>query len=499
VVGGGLAVFVASLALYPLLTVAFFPHSDAGQFVINLKMPSGTRIDRTEQLLQQVESVVRSIVTPADLAMVVDNIGVTPGFSSIYTSNSGPHTATIQVELKASHRVGSYEYMDRIRARLASDLPEVSAFLQPGGLQDAILNRGLPAPIDVQISGSDLETIHAAARDLAARIRPLPHVSDAFIPTDLDYPSLQLNVNRQHAAELGLNQREVVTNVITALTSNGMIAPSYWIDPKSGNDYMLTVQYPESEVKNIEDLKSIPLHAGGDRLTTLDAVASVGRVSSPTEVDHYQIQRVADIFVTPTSEDLGAVSTAIERVIAQTRLAPGVRVRLRGMVDAMRTSFASFGLGLLLAVLLLYLVLVPPFRSFSTPLLVLLAVPLGLTGAMATLLVSGTTLNVMSLMGMVTLVGVAVSNSILIMDYVERERRGGRGIADVVIAACRTRLRPVLLTSVATVIGLVPLVMKLGTGGEMYVPLALVVIGGLLFSFVSTLIMVPAACVLVYR
>ena len=499
VVGGLLAVFVASLALYPLLTVAFFPRSDAGQFVINLKLPSGTRIDRTEALLQRVEALVRGTVSKDDLASVVANIGVVPDFSSIYTSNSGPHTATLQVALTQNHRIGSYQYMDMIRARLAREVPETSAFLQPAGLQDSILNRGLPAPIDVQISGADLESIHATADEMAEQIRRMPNVSETFIPTDLDYPALQLNVNRQHAAELGLTQREVVTNVITALTSNGMIAPSYWIDPKSGNDYMLTVQYPESQVKTVEDLKSIPLHSGGDRLTTLDTVASMGRVASPTEVDHYQIQRIADIYVSPASEDLGAVSSAIQRLVAQTKLRPGVRVQLRGMVEAMRTSFQGFGLGLGLAVMLLYLVLVPPFRSFKTPLLVLLAVPLGITGAMVMLLVARTTLNVMSLMGMVTLVGVAVSNSILIMEYVERERQRGGAIRDVVIAACRTRLRPVLLTSIATVMGLLPLAMKLGTGGEVYVPLALVVIGGLILSFVSTLIILPAACVLAYR
>jgi multidrug efflux pump subunit AcrB len=349
------------------------------------------------------------------------------------------------------------------------------------------------------LSGSDLEALHGAALTMAAAIRRIPHVIDAFIPADVDYPALQLDVNRQHASEIGLSQREVVNNVITALTSNGMIAPSYWIDPRSGNDYMLTVQYPEAQIQSLQDLKGIPLHTLGDKVTTLDTVASMSRRLAPTEVDHYQIQRVADIYVTPAAEDLGSVASAIDHAVASAELPPGVRVQLRGMVEAMRTSFHSFALGLSLAVVLLYLVLVPPFRSFLTPLLALLAVPLGITGALVALFLSGTTVNVMSLMGVVTLVGVAVSNSILIMEYVERLRADGTPVREAVTAACRVRLRPVLLTSLATVVGLLPLALRLGTGGEVYAPLAVAIIGGLLVSFVSTLFVVPAACVIAHE
>lgn len=498
--GGTAAVFLLSLLIYPRLGVAFFPRTDAGQFTINLRAPSGTRVEVTDQEVKKVEAAIRQTVDPADLAMVVSNIGVIPGFSSIYTNNSGPDTATIQVALKEHHRIGSYEYMDRIRGRLRTEMPELSAFFQSGGLQDAVLNMGLPAPIDVQVSGNDLDTVYRGALLLARAIRRIPGVQDAFIPQDMSYPALRLNIDRLHASELGLSQKEVVDNVITALTSNGMIAPSYWIDPKTGNDYMLTVQYPEDAIHGLSDLRDIPLRSPQlSSATTLDTVSQIARLESPTEVDHYQIQRVADVYVTPSTEDLGRVANAIQGVEASTRLPAGVRVNLRGTVEAMRSLFRSFGFGLLLAVLLLYLVLVPPFRSFKDPFLVLLAVPPGITGVLIVLFLTGTTLNAMSLMGTVMLVGVAVSNSILIVDYAGRMLRDGAGPLEAAVEGCRVRLRPVLVTSLATLLGLVPMALKLGTGGETYAPLALALIGGLAVSLLVTLFIVPAAYVLAYR
>jgi multidrug efflux pump subunit AcrB len=495
-VGGVLAACVLSMGLYPLVGVAFFPRTDAGQFVINLKAPSGTRVEDTAQLTQDVENIVRQVVSKHDLKTIVANIGVTPGFSSMYTSNSGPYTATVQVALTADHKVDSYRYMDLVRHRIASQLPEASAFFQSGGLQDAVLNFGEPAPIDVQVSGNSELDLYSTATSIAEQIRRIPGVSDAYIPQDLDYPALRLNVDRLHASELGLSQKEVVDNVITALTSNGMIAPSYWIDPKSGNDYMLTVQYPESAVKSMSDLREIPLRGNDQKgATTLGDVGSIARLESPTEVDHYQIQRVMDVYVSPSSEELGRVASAIQKVLARTPIPEGVQVHLRGMVEAMRSSFVSFGFGLCLAVLLLYLVLVPSFRSFKDPLLVLLAVPPGLTGVLCTLVLTGTTLNVMSLMGVVMLVGIAVSNSILIVEYAQRMREKGMDVREAAVTACRVRMRPVLLTSLATLVGLIPMTLKLGTGSEAYEPLALAIIGGLMVSFVATLYIVPAAYV----
>ena len=500
VVGYIMGGFALSLVLYPFLGVAFFPRTDAGQFVINVKAPSGTRVEETDQKVSTIESLIRKVIDPKDLKLVVSNIGVIPGFSSIYTSNAGPHTATVQVALNEGHHTGSYEYMDRVRHELQRQLPDLATYFQSGGMVDAVLNQGLPAPIDVQVSGSNLESDYETATKIAAEIRKLPSVSDVFIPQDLDYPSLMLQVNRLRASELGLTQKEVVDNVITALTSNGMIAPSYWIDPKTGNDYMLTVQYPEKEVHALSDLRAIPLRAPGSKdPALLDAVSKVTRFEAPTEIDHYQIQRCIDVYVNPSGEDLGQVAGAVEKFLAKTTLPEGVRVNLRGMVQGMQASFRSFGLGLLLSVVLLYLILVAQFRSFTDPVLILLAVPTGLTGVLLTLFLTGTTLNVMSLMGLIMMVGIVVSNSILIVEFAHRLEEDGMPVRDAVISSCRIRLRPILMTSLATIIGLVPLALKLGTGSEAYAPLARVIIGGLAVSVVLTVFVVPAAYLLMYQ
>ena len=500
VVAGITAVFLLSLLLYPWLGVAFFPRTDAGQFVINLKAPTGTRIEITARDVSQVEDVVRHVVSPEDLDLIASNIGVQPGFSSLYTSNSGPHTATVQVALKEHHRIGSYEYMARMRRAIATQLPDLSAYFQSGGMVDAVLNQGLPAPIDVQLSGSNINTVFGAATDVAAAIRKLPGVSDVFIPQDVDYPSLRLDIDRERAAELGLDQREVVDNVITALTSNSMIAPSYWVDPKSGNDYMLTVQYPENQIKNLLDVRDMPLHAARLKAPTmLDAVTTITPLNSPTEIDHYQIQKVIDIYVNPEGEDLGTLASGIDRVLASTQRPAGVRVAVRGMVQGMRASFKSFALGLILALVLLYLILVAQFRSVVDPALILLAVPTGLTGVLLALFLTGTTLNVQSLMGVLMMVGMVVSNSILIVEFTHRLEADGMPLLDAVVNSCRIRLRPILMTSLATIIGLVPMALKLGTGSEAYAPLARAIIGGLMVSVVLTVFIVPAAYLLVYR
>jgi len=501
VVAGLSALALASGALFPLLGLAFFPRTDAGQFVINVKAPTGTRIEETEQDIKKVEEVVRRSVDPKDLKMIVSNIGVMPGFSAMYTPNSGPHTAFVQVKLTDDHKVGSYEYMDRVRAALARDLPELTAYFQSGGLVDAVLNMGLPAPIDLQVAtGSDLQKAYDTAMDLARQIRRIPTVSDIYVPQDLDYPALRVDIDRRRAGELGLSQREVVSNVITALTSNGMIAPSYWVDPKTGNDYMLTVQYPENAVKNMLDLRTIPMHAGNVAdPTPLESVSTITRIESPTEVDHYQLRRTIDVYVSTKGEDLGRAAKAIDGIIARSKIPDGVSVNLRGMVQGMRQSFQSFGIGLILAVLLLYLILVAQFTSFLDPLLILLAVPMGLAGVVTTLYVTNTTLNVQSLMGVVMMVGIVVSNSILIVEFTRRLREEGTPLEEAVAVACRIRLRPILMTSLATIIGLLPMAMKLGTGSEAYAPLARAIIGGLIVSLVTTVFIVPAAYLLAYR
>lgn len=492
--------FLFSLALYPLIGKAYFPRTDPSQFVINLKAPTGTRIENTDQLVEQVEQIVREVVPAKDLRIIVSNVGVTPGFSSIYTPNSGPHTAFVQVGLQEGHHLSSFQYIDRVREKLERELPQVSAYFQTGGLVDAILNLGMPAPLDIQVSGMDLEAAHRTATEIAQKVRALPGVGDVLVPQDIDYPALKLDIDRIRASELGLNEKEIVGNVITALTSDGMIAPSFWVDPKSGNDYLLTIQYPEGFVKNLSDLASVPLRGARSlRPTRLDTVSHVRHLKAPTEVDHYQLRRIMDVYVSPKGEDLGQVLGGVQTILRDTKLPENVRAVIRGSANAMQVSFRSFGFGLILSTLLVYLILVAQFESFLDPFLILLAVPTGLTGVLLILFATSTTLNVMSLMGVVMMVGIVVSNSILIVDFTRRLRREGRPLREAVSLACRVRLRPVLMTSLATLIGLFPMAAKLGTGTEAYAPLARAIIGGLAVSVVLTVFIVPAAYYALYR
>jgi hydrophobic/amphiphilic exporter-1 (mainly G- bacteria), HAE1 family len=500
VLWGFLGIFALSLALYPFVGISFFPRTDAGQFVINVKAPTGTRLELTENYVKKVEDIVRQVVRPGDLGTVVSNIGVTPDLSALSTPNSAMHTGFVEVGLKEGHKIDSFTYMGRVRSRIATELPELRTYFQSGGLVDAVLNQGMAAPIDVQVSGQDLQAADGIALSLATKFQALRSVSDVYIPQDMDYPALQVNVNRVRASELGLSPKEVVDNLITSLTSDAMIAPSYWVDPKNGNNYFVTVQYPENQVKSLEDLKTMPLQSANLKLpTSLDQVAEIQPILTPTEVDHYQLQRTIDVYVAPSGEDLGKPDKEVSKIIASTQLPPNIRVNIHGLVNTMNSSFKSFGFGLLLAILLVYLVLVAQFSSFVDPFLIVLAIPTGLVGVMLILAFTDTTLNIQSLMGVVILTGMVVSNSILIVDFANRLRQEGYGIREAVEHSCRIRLRPILMTSLATIVGLLPMALKLESGSAAYAPLARVIIGGLSGSVVLTIFVIPVAYLLMYQ
>jgi multidrug efflux pump subunit AcrB len=492
--------FLLSLGVFPFIGQAYFPRTDPGQFVISLKAQSGTRLELTEQLVARVEQIVRAEVPTNDLKIIVSNIGTTPGFNSILNPNSCPSTAVVQVGLNEHHQRSSFAYLNRVRARVQKEVPEVGAYFQTGGLVDAVINQGVPAPLDIQVSAPDVRTAHAIAAAIADQVRKLPGVSDVLVPQDVDYPALKIEIDRERVSELGLDTKDVIDSLITALTSNGMIAPNYWIDPTTGNNYLLTVQFPENTIKNLGDLGSLPLRSPHlQRPTRLDSVVHISHIEAPTEVDHYQIRRTVDVYVSPTTEALNAVYAKVQAVVAATKLPDNTVVHVRGAVQAMRESFKSFGFGLLLSALLVYLILVAQFKSFLDPLLIMLAVPTGLTGVLLILYLTGTTLNVMSLMGVVMMVGIVVSNSILIVEFTNRLREEGRPLREAVSLACRVRLRPVLMTSLATLIGLIPMAMTLGAGSEAYAPLARAIIGGLAVSVVLTVFIVPCAYYLLYR
>ena len=382
---GILGAVVLTFALFPLMGRAYFPRTDPGQFVINIKCPSGTRLELSNKYVAQVENEIRQVIPDHDLDMIVSNIGITPDLSSIYTSNSSMDTAFVQVSLKEDHKLGSYEYMRRVRKKLARDMPTLSTYFQAGGLVDSVINQGLPAPIDVQVSGNDMDQSYEIANRIATKIRGLKNVSDVLIPQNLRYPGLELSIDRERASLIGLSPKEVVDNVITALTSNGMIAPSYWIDPKTGNNYMLTVQYSDNKIGNMsmDDFKQIPLHAANEMdYTPLSSVANIAEINTPTEVDHYKIRRVIDVYVMPSTEALQKVNQEVQDVIDGTKTPGNIRITVRGSVVSMNESFKRFAIGLILSILLVYLILMAQFASFLDPFIILMAIPPGLAGVL---------------------------------------------------------------------------------------------------------------------
>jgi multidrug efflux pump subunit AcrB len=494
------AFVILSFTLSPFLGQAYFPRTDPGQFVISVKAPSGTRIELTDQYIAHVEDDVRKVVAPQDLNIIVSNIGVTPDLSAIYTPNSGMHTAFVQVSLKEDHSLSSFVYMERVRAKLAADLPEIQTYFQTGGLVDSIVNQGLPAPFDIQVSSNDMDGGYAVAQQLAQRLRAVHGVSEVLIPQDVDYPGLALNINRQQASLEGLTPKNIADNVITAMTSNGVVDPSYWIDPKTGNNYLLTVQYPETQVQTLKDFKEIPLRsADGKNTTPLETVASIKAINTPTEVDHYQLRRVFDVYVMPKTEDLNSISKQVSQIVNDTHPPHGTIVTIRGSVNNMLDSFKSFAIGLVLSIVLVFLILMAQFASFVDPFIILLAIPPGIAGVILFLLTTHTSLNIMSLMGVLMMTGIVVSDSILIVEFTGQLRAQGLKLEEAIITACKVRLRPILMTTLATVLGLIPMALALEAGSEQYAPLARAILGGLTVSGIVTVFLVPSAYLLIHR
>ncbi len=510
---------IISLSLYPFLNLAFFPRTDPGQFVINFKAPAGTRLELTDHYASRIESIIRQEVPPADLNMIVSNIGVYPDLSAIYTTNTAMDNGFVQVSLKEDHQLSSFAYMSRVRRRLRQEMPEVQTFFQTGGLVDSVVNQGKPAPFDIRVGTMDLQTGYDIAEQIATKARALHQVSDVLIPQSIDYPGLELNVNRVEAAYQGLTEKNVVDGVITALTSNGQIAPSYWIDPKSGNNYMLTVQYYDSQIQTLTDFEQIPLRSRRvvthlprgssemtgqaipphDQIIPLSSVASVKYINTPTVVDHYQLRRVFDVYIMPRTEDLGRIGTRIDKIVNQIHPPHGTVITIAGSVNDMHEAFRSFAIGLVLSVILVYLILMAQFTSFSDPFVILLAVPPGMSGVLLFLLVTGTSLNIMSLMGMLMMTGIVVSDSILIVDFIGIQRAEGKPLKLAINEACRVRLRPIAMTTLATALGLIPMALGLEAGSEQYAPLARAILGGLTVSGVVTVFLVPTVYFLIHR
>ncbi len=500
VVVGFSAFVIFSFGLFPVLGKAFFPRTDPGQFVVNFKAPPGTRLEVTDEYAAMMENDIRHIVSKDDMNMIVTNIGVTPDLSAIYTSNSAMHTGFIQVSLQEDHKVSSFVYMQRVREKFAKDFPEIGVYFQTGGLVDSVVNQGKPAPIDIRVGSADLESGFQYATRVATAVRKLDTVNDVLIPQDLSYPGLRLDINREQAGLENISVEDAVDNVITALTSDSQIAPTFWVDPKTGNNYFLSVQYPENEIKTLTDFKEIPLRSRDNKTTTpLEAIANVVPIDTPTEVDHYQLRRSYDVYIQPKSENLTTINDQVNKLLDGMPAPRGVTVKVSGAVTDMQEVFGSFAIGLVLAIVLVYLILMAQFASFSDPFIILLAIPPGMSGVILFLLITGTTLNVMSLMGVIMMTGIVVSDSILIVEFVGTLRSLGHPLKKALAEACKVRLRPILMTTLATVLGLIPMALALEPGSEQYAPLARSILGGLTVSGVVTVFLVPSAYYLMHR
>jgi hydrophobic/amphiphilic exporter-1 (mainly G- bacteria), HAE1 family len=498
VIGVVTVLFVASMMMYPLLGTELFPETDAGTFTINFRAPAGTRIELTTQIARQIEAFIRQTIPPSDLDIVVSNIGLAPSISAIYSPNSSEDSGFIQVELKGNHRRPTAYYEQKLMKELPLRLPEVRTLFSSGSIIDAVLNFGMMAPIDVQFAGPAFGELYRMAKESKELISGLPQVAQTFILQEPDYPTFDVEVDRVKAARLGLSQKDVISDVITALNSNLYIAPSIWIDRQNSDDYFLTVQYKQSSsgFASMETLRDIPVHnfageTGHAQSLLLRDVATITPQYHPSEADHYNIQRVVDLLVSPSSQDLGGVQAEIQKALRNLQLPHGISRRYRGSVAAMHESFSSFGFGLSLAVVLLYLVMVAQFKSFLDPFIIMFAVPMGLIGVIWTLWLTTTTLNIESFMGIIVMVGIVVSNSILLVDFANERRRGGQDLRRAVIESARIRMRPILMTALATVAGLMPIALKIGEGSEASAPLARAAVGGLVVSTALTLILVP--------
>jgi multidrug efflux pump subunit AcrB len=493
VIAASLLVFGVSWLLYPRIGQELMPASDSGQFTLLVRAPTGTRIERTEDLVARVESRIRRVIPSNELGTVISNIGVLYDWPAAYTPNAGPSDAFVHVQLRDERTRTTSAYVDALRRVLPEEFPGTELSFDTGGMQSAALNFGLPAPINVQVEGNDVRVAHQLASQVADAARTVRGSIDVRIQERNDYPVLQLDLDRTRVATLGLSTAEVVKNLVTTLNSSVNFDPAFWIDEQNGNHYFVGAQYREQNILDLSTLREIPLTGiNQPRPVLLGNLAEFHRGEAESEYRHLNIRRVVNVFMGVTGRDVGSAAADLERRIAGLPVPPGYLVRMRGEVQSMRDSFQSLGFGFLLATALIYLLLVAQFRSFVDPFIILVAVPLGLIGVLVMLFMTETTLNVQSFIGVIFMVGISVSNSVLLVDFANRLRAAGRFAGEAAIEAARVRIRPILMTSLAAMLGLLPMALELGRGSEANGPLGRAVIGGLLASTLLVLFVVPA-------
>jgi multidrug efflux pump subunit AcrB len=486
--------------IVPTLGSELFPRSDAGQIMVLLRAPTGTRIERTEQMVATAERVVRSVIPEDEVTKVISNVGILYDWPAAYTPNAGTSDAFMLIELGGKRHASVEAYVRRLRGAIARDLPDAEAAFDSGGLLTAALSDGAVSPISIVLEGASQADAQRLVPAIIDRARTVPNTADVRLQERFDYPTVRLDVDRLRAAELGLTEQDVVRNAASALTSSVNFDPAFWIDHKNGNHYFVGVQYRESDIEDFETILNVPVTPrGGGAAIPLRQIASLSRMQSVGEVRHEAIRRVQQVLVNVDGRDVGSVARDLEHAVAGLELPSGAKLEVRGEVGEMRRSMRALGGGLGLAVVLVYLLLVAQFRSFLDPLLVLVAIPLGGIGSVGLLRATGATLNVQSLVGMLFMVGIAVSNSVLIVDFAGRLLGSGKSAAAAAVEAALVRLRPILMTTFAALLGLLPMALGVERGSEANVPLARAVVGGLAASTALTLLVVPALYAWLHR
>ena len=493
VVVGVLAIFLASLGLVPLIGTEFFPASDESQFRVFLRAPIGTRVEETEKVVARVEQLVRQNLRPEELASIVSTVGIPAGRSAIFTGNTGPHAAQVQVYLDTPDRRtrSDVEIVAALRPRFAGEFPGTLTYFNLGGIVNRVLNRGSQNPLEVEVLGYDFADAQVAAREVARVMRDVPGVADVQISREGNYPQWSVVVDREKAATAGLSQREVAQAALFSLNSNVSVNPSIFTDPRTGNQYNIVVQLDEPFRVRPEDLGKIFVTAAGGRPIVLSTIAEIQRSVAPVEIERKYQQRLVRVSGNPVGRDLGAISDDIESRLGALQLPPGFSVQMGGQTAQQREAFSSLTFMSILALMLVYMVMASQFRSLKDPFIIMFSVPMGLIGVILALFLTRTTLSTTSFMGIIMMVGIVVSNGVLLIEYTNELRRRGLALRDAVVRAGRTRLRPILMTSLTTIFGLSPMALGWLVGGEANAPLARAVIGGLAVSTGLTLVLIP--------
>ncbi len=503
---GFLACCLGTFALVPFLGQDFFPKVDGGQFRLHLRARSGTRLEETTRLVERVEKVMREVVPKHEIGGILDNIGIPFSGIALSYSNSGvigTADADILVSLAAGHRPTD-EYVRLLRARLNREFPSTTFYFLPADIVSQTLNLGLPAPFDVQIYGRDQTENRAIASRLAEKIRRVHGAVDVRVQQPADQPKLTVNVDRDKASEIGLSERDVASAVLLALSGSGQVQPTYWLNPKLGIQYTINIRAPEHVMDSLGALETIPISGGragegdGQILTNL---ASIERSQDSPVVSHYDVMPVIDIFGGVSGRDLGGVVRDIEPLIEEAKkdLPRGSFIVVRGQAETMRSSYIGLGIGLIVAIALIYLLLVVNFQSWIDPLIIISALPGALAGVVWSLWITHTALSVPALMGMIMSIGVATANSVLVVSFARTNLHEGLDAVSAALDAGSTRLRAVLMTALAMVIGMLPMSLSLGEGAEQNAPVGRAVIGGLLLATLATLLFVPVVFAIFHR